>query len=71
MAHRNSVANKLKLVVAYKDANLKDKTRTISFGKLKDNVEPATLLTVAQSLAALQPDTLSKVLETSEHEIVA
>lgn len=71
MANRSSVNNKLKLVVAYKDAKMQDKTRTFTFSKLKANSDPAALLTVAQALAALQPDTLTKVVETSENEIVA
>jgi regulator of RNase E activity RraB len=71
MASRNSVANKLKLVVAYKNAKGEDKTRTLSFAKLKDGSDPTTLLNVAQAIAGLQPDTLSKVVETAEHEIVA
>ena len=71
MAERSTIGNKLKLVVAYKDANNKDKNSTLTFSKLKNGVEPATLLTVAQSLAGLQQHMLAKVEETSQNEIMA
>jgi hypothetical protein len=71
MAERNVVSNKLKLVVTYTDANNKEKNRQITFTKLKAGTEPQSLLHVADAIAGLQADTLTKIVETTENVIEA
>jgi hypothetical protein len=71
MAEREAISAKLKLVVGFKDENMKDKTRQLSFAGLKTGVEADKLTAVATALAGLQPDTLTRIVETVENEITA
>ena len=71
MASRKAVSGKLKLVLSYTDENEKAKERQISFSGMKPGVEAQNLVNAANALAGLQPDTLARVLETVENEVVA
>ena len=70
MATRNAVTGKLKLVVIYTDENDKEKQRQLIFTGLKPGTEPQKILNAANALSGLQADSLYRVLENVESEVI-
>ncbi|WP_289001387.1 DUF1659 domain-containing protein [uncultured Megasphaera sp.] len=71
MAERKNLANKLQLVISYIDENDAAKVRKVSYKGLKGASEPAAIISAAEALAGLQEDSLTKVVEIAENEILA
>lgn len=69
VAERSNLSNKLKLVVSYRDADDKEKTRQITFKNLKGDADATAVYDAAEALAGLQEDALVRISEVSENVI--